>query len=71
MTITEFIFTPWFWILIVLLAIWSVVWKGLALWRAGKRKDKMWFVILYVLNTAGILPLIYLYLTKKKKKRKK
>ena len=47
-------------VLLVVL-IWSVVWKGFALWRAAKRDSKGWFVALLLLNTAGILDILYLY----------
>ncbi|MFA5163305.1 MAG: DUF5652 family protein [Patescibacteria group bacterium] len=50
----------------VLLMIWQLVWKGLALWKAGKRQDKVWFVILFLLNTLGILDIIYLFAVKTK-----
>jgi len=55
---------------IFLLSIWSLIWKGLALWRAGTRKDLVWFILILVLNTAGILPIIYLLVTKEAKKKK-
>ena len=51
----------------VLLMIWQLVWKGLALWKAGKRQDKVWFIILFLLNTLGILDIIYLLAVKTKK----
>ncbi len=35
--------------------------KGYALWTAAKRDDKPWFIILLIVNTFGILELIYLY----------
>ena len=35
--------------------------KGLALWHAARRSEKWWFIILLVVNTVGILELIYLY----------
>jgi uncharacterized protein (DUF983 family) len=34
--------------------------KSFALWRAARRSDKAWYIVLLVVNTAGILPLIYL-----------
>lgn len=46
--------------LIVILAIWDIVWKLLAMWKAANRKQKGWFIWLGILNTAGILPIIYL-----------
>lgn len=48
-------------VLVIVLALWSVVWKGFALWRSAKRGEKLWFVVFLVVNTAGILELIYLF----------
>ena len=45
--------------LLIALAVWELVWKGLALWRA-KNKQLAWFVVMLVLNTAGILEIVYL-----------
>ncbi|MBI4120511.1 MAG: hypothetical protein HY454_03530 [Parcubacteria group bacterium] len=47
--------------------VWSLIWKGLALWRAGRNGDKKWFVALLVINTFGILEILYLYIFGKKK----
>jgi apolipoprotein N-acyltransferase len=54
------------------LFIWSLIWKGIALWKCGRRNQPAWFIVLLVFNTAGILPIIYiLFFQKKKKKSKK
>jgi len=53
----------------VILVIWSLIWKGLALWRAAKRNDTAWYVILLILNTAGILEIIYYFLIAKTDRR--
>ena len=45
---------------IVPLLIWSLIWKGMALWHAAKRSEKPWFIVLLVLNTMGILEIVYL-----------
>jgi len=61
------------WIItIVTLSIWELVWKAFGLWHSAKNDDKLWFVMMMVLNTAGILPIVYL-ITKTKffKKKKK
>lgn len=50
-----------------LLLAWSLIWKGLALWRAAGQKEKVWFVVLFVVNTFGILDIIYLLLTRSEK----
>lgn len=44
-----------------ILVIWSLIWKGLALWHAAHRKEKWWFIALLVVNTVGILEIIYLF----------
>ncbi|HVU75390.1 MAG TPA: DUF5652 family protein [Candidatus Paceibacterota bacterium] len=41
--------------------LWNIVWKGLALWRAGRLGHKWWFIVMLVLNTFGILEIIYLF----------
>jgi len=56
----------WGWPLLVLVLIWSVVWKGLALWKAARRGANVWFVVLLVVNTVGILEILYLYVFSKK-----
>ena len=60
-----------FWLTFVLfLALaWSLAWKGVALWYAGKNKQKVWFVVMFILNTLGILPIIYLIWFKPKEGR--
>lgn len=40
---------------------WSVVWKGLALWRAAHKEQKWWFIAFLVVNTVGILEILYIY----------
>jgi hypothetical protein len=50
-----------------LLAIWSLAWKGMALWKAARKGDRNWFVVLLVVNTLGILEILYLYVFSKNK----
>lgn len=57
-------------VLIVALVVWSLVWKGLALWRAAHREEKGWFVALLVLSTVGILDILYLYVFSKEEEKK-
>ena len=54
--------------LIIILAIWNLIWKGLALYKAARREEKLWFILLLVANTLGILEMLYLFLFSKKKK---
>ena len=61
------LFTPMLGVAFIALVLWSFVWKGLALWRAAKRGEKIWFVVFLIVNTAGILEIIYLFLVTKAK----
>ncbi len=45
--------------------IWTLFWKGFGLWYAGKNKQKYWFIAMFLLNTVGILPIIYLFIFSK------
>ena len=45
---------------LIFLSLWSLAWKGLALWRAAKNNQRNWYIALLVLNTLGIAELIYL-----------
>jgi predicted membrane channel-forming protein YqfA (hemolysin III family) len=60
---------PVFWTnaVVYILFIWSLFWKGLALWRAAHLKQRNWFVVMLVLNTVGILEIIYLFRFAKKR----
>ncbi|MBS3064970.1 MAG: hypothetical protein J4451_00515 [DPANN group archaeon] len=60
----SFMQSQYFLPLIVIISIWDLFFKGWALWEASGRKEKTWFIVLFILNTAGILPIIYLWLKK-------
>ncbi|MFA6273725.1 MAG: DUF5652 family protein [Candidatus Paceibacterota bacterium] len=53
--------------IIILITIWVLFWKGYALWTASKNNHKGWFVAILILNTGGILDIIYLFWIAKKK----
>lgn len=54
--------------LFIILAIWELVWKGVALWKAGKNRQAGWFIAMLILNTAGILEIVYIVFFQTKKK---
>jgi len=60
----------WLSVLLLPIILWSVFWKGWALWRAAKNDSKGWFIILLILNTAGILDIIYIFVVSKKTAKK-
>jgi hypothetical protein len=47
-------------VFVVPIAIWSAVWTGLALWHAGRREEKWWFIFFLLVHTAGIVEILYL-----------
>lgn len=49
---------PW---IFILAAAWTIPWKGVALWRAARNKSVAWFVALLIINTFGILDIIYIF----------
>lgn len=57
-----------YWWIFIPVMIWCVTWKALALYRAGKNKSPVWFVILFLVNTLGILEIVYFFGPGKKKK---
>ena len=59
------ILTGWLSALIIPMAIWSIFWMGWALWRAAKDDSKVWFIILLLVHTMGILDIIYIFLVSK------
>lgn len=54
-------------IVLAILAIWDTVWRGMALWRAGRNDHQGWFIALLLINSVGILPIIYLLTNKQNK----
>ena len=52
-------------IIFVIVAIWELIWKISAMWKAANNRHFIWFVCLAVFNTVGILPIIYLIINKK------
>ena len=51
---------------IVLSVTWELVWKLLALWKAARNNNLGWFICLALLNTVGILPIMYILMNRKK-----
>lgn len=51
----------------ITLIILSSILKAWALWIAARNKHKLWFVVLFLVNTLGIIDLIYIFLIGKPK----
>ena len=54
---------------VILLLVWSLFWKGRALWSAARLGHRKWFVALLVVNTFGILDILYLFVFSKKEQK--
>ena len=52
-------------LLIALAIVWTLTWKGLALWRAAELRQKYWFTAILLINTLGVLEIIYLFIVTK------
>lgn len=46
--------------ILAVFAVWTVAIKGYALWHAARNEQKTWFVFLLIVNSIGILELVYL-----------
>ncbi len=55
---------PW---IILLIGLWTLPWKGVALWKSAKNSQKGWFIALLILNTFAILDIVYIFYFSKKK----
>lgn len=53
--------------IIFLIAAWTIPWKGVALWMAAQRRQKIWFIVILILNTLAILEIIYIFFFSKEK----
>jgi hypothetical protein len=51
--------------LTVVILLWSLFWKGIALWKSSRRNSKIWFIFLLIVNTIGILEILYIFVFSK------
>jgi len=52
-------------LIITIIGIWALVWKGLALWKSSQKKQIYWFIALLVVNSMGILEILYIFIFSK------
>lgn len=55
--------------LFVLLGLWTIPWKALALWKSSRRGQIGWFIFFILINTLGIIEIIYLRKVKREEER--
>ncbi len=54
-----------------LVLAWLFTWKGLALWRAARRNDLVWFIVLFVVNVFSVLEILYYFIFSERKRSPK
>jgi hypothetical protein len=47
--------------LLAIIFIWSIIWKLIALWKSARKGSLAWFIVLSLVNTIGILEILYIY----------
>lgn len=50
---------------ILLSIVWTLPWKGVALWKAAKKGHKAWFIAILIINTFGLLEILYFFFLSK------
>ncbi len=56
----------WWFPLLIPLVIVDVILKAIGAWKAARNNQLTWFIFILIINTAGILPLIYILFFQKK-----
>ncbi|MEA3273394.1 MAG: DUF5652 family protein [Patescibacteria group bacterium] len=49
--------------LLVILSLWAIPWKAMALWRSARKGQVGWFILFILVNTLGVVEIIYLTLS--------
>lgn len=57
-------------LLVTLTTLWTLPWKGWALWLAARRRERWWFIALLVINTLAILEIFYIFAIAKQSDKK-
>ncbi len=61
----------WALVLLTIIGIWTLIWKGLALWKSAQKKQSIWFIALLVINTMGLFEILYIFIFSKIKIERK
>jgi len=58
-----------FWFVLIIL-VWTIPWKGVALWRAAKNNQQIWFIFFLLVNTLAVLEILYIFIFSHRRKKK-
>lgn len=53
---------PW---IVILVLLWTLPWKGAALWIAARRGHVGWFLVLLILNSLAVFDILYIFIFSK------
>jgi hypothetical protein len=48
-------------LILLLIVLWTIPWKGVALWKAARNGSKIWFMAILLLNTVAVLEILYIF----------
>ncbi|HVW71535.1 MAG TPA: DUF5652 family protein [Candidatus Paceibacterota bacterium] len=54
------LFGTGFALFLLVIVLWEIFWKGLSLWHAARSGQWVWFIVFLIVNTGGILEIVYL-----------
>lgn len=52
-------------LMLVMIIVWTAIWKGFALWKSAKNNSPVWFIAILLVNTFGVLEIIYIFIFSK------
>ncbi len=56
---------------VLFLILWSLVWKGFSLWKSARNGSVNWFIALLLINSIGILDILYIFVFSKRNNKDK
>ena len=56
-------------VFIIVITVWELVWKLIGMWKAGKNNQLTWFIVMGLINSVGIIPIVYIIFFQKKPRR--
>lgn len=64
---TDYLLThPW---VLYLILLWTIPWKAVALWKSARANQMWWFIFLLIINTLGLLEILYIFVFAPKRKK--
>ncbi len=49
----------------ILALLWSLPWKGVALWKAARNNQMGWYIAMLIIQTLGVLEILYIFFFQK------